>query len=89
MGKVTIVSMVISTGIVLITFGKGMGLLHGGDVGSHLQWALIAVIVVLVANCFAMVHAAQSDRIIRELRRYIAAKVERGASDGRSDDPAL
>jgi len=89
MGKVTIVAMLVSTGIMLVTFGRGMAVLHGGDVGAHLQWALIALVGVLVANCFAMVHAAQSDRIIRELRQYIAANVPEGGGNGPNDAAAL
>ncbi|HVN84627.1 MAG TPA: hypothetical protein VMW17_07270 [Candidatus Binatia bacterium] len=72
MSKVTIAFLVASTTIMLVTFGKGMSVLHGGDVGGHLQWALIAMVAVLVANCIAIVHAAQSDRIIRTLRRQLA-----------------
>jgi len=92
MGKVTIAVMLTSTGIMLVTFGKGMSALHGGDVSTHLQWALIALLSVLAANCFAMVHAAQSDRIIRELRGYIAANISAASvapGDGRSADTAL
>ena len=89
MGKVTIGFMLVSTGIMLVTFGKGMGVLHGGDVGAHLQWALIALVTVLAANCVAMIHAAQSDRIIRELRRHIAATAAGEPSDGRTPGGAL
>ena len=73
MGKVTIALTAASTVVLLITFGKGMSILHGGDVGSHLYWAMAALISALAANLVAMIHAAQSDRIIRELRRTIAA----------------
>lgn len=71
MGKVTIVCAAISTVIVLITFGKGMSVLQGGDVGSHLTWAMASLISVLGANVMAMFHGAQSDRIIRELRAHL------------------
>jgi hypothetical protein len=73
MAKVTIALTVISTVVVLIAFGKGMSILRGGDVGSHLYWSMAALISVLAANFVAMVHAAQSDRIIRELRAMLAA----------------
>jgi len=71
MGKVTIVCTAISTVAVLIAFGKGMSVLQGGDIGSHLTWAMVALVSVLGANVMAMFHAAQSDRIIRELRAHL------------------
>lgn len=69
MGKVSIVSLVISTVVVLVTFGQGIGVLRGGDVTSHLHWAMATLLCVLAANMVAMIHAAQSDRLIRALRR--------------------
>jgi hypothetical protein len=68
MGKVTIALSGLSTVVLLITFGKGMRILQGGDVASHLYWAMATLLSVLGANLVAMVHAAQSDRIIRRLR---------------------
>ncbi len=78
MGKVTILLMLVSTVVMLITFGKGMGILRGGDVGSHIYWAGASLVTVLGANMMAMFHAAQSDRIIRELRER--------ATGGENDD---
>jgi hypothetical protein len=68
MGKVTIACMLVSTVVLLVTFGKGMAVLHGGEIGSHLTWAMVTLVTVLGANMLAMFHAAQSDRIIRALR---------------------
>ncbi len=68
MAKVTIALMLVSTVVMLITFGKGMGILRGGEVESHLYWAGASLVTVLGANMMAMFHAAQSDRIIREMR---------------------
>jgi hypothetical protein len=69
MGKVTIVLLLGSTALLLVAFTKGLNLLHGStDVMSHLYWALAALVGALAANFFAIFHAAQSDRIIRELR---------------------
>jgi hypothetical protein len=48
-----------------------MGLLRGGDVASHLYWAMGTLLCVLAANVIAMIHAAQSDRLIRVLRQHI------------------
>ena len=73
MGKVTILLAAVSTAVMLIAFGKGIGVLRGGDVTAHFQWATAALLSVLTANFVAMIHAAQSDRIIRELRRTIAS----------------
>ena len=80
MGKVTITLTAASTVILLVTFGKGMSILHGGDVGSHLYWAMAALISALAANLVAMVHAAQSDRIIRQLRALLAIRAEADAA---------
>ena len=79
MAKVTIAFLVLSTTVLFITFGKGMNILHGsGDVASHLTWSMATLITALVANFMAMVHAAQSDRIIRRLRALLAAHGEAG-----------
>jgi hypothetical protein len=72
MGKVTIALTAVSTVVLLITFGKGMSILHGGDVASHMYWSMAALLSALAANFVAMVHAAQSDRIIRQLRALVA-----------------
>lgn len=71
MGKITILCVVVSTVVLLVTFGRGIEVLHGGDVASHLSWALAALVSVLAANFIAIVHAAQSDRVIRALRKQI------------------
>jgi hypothetical protein len=74
MGKVTIALTAVSTVVLLITFGKGMSILHGGDVSSHLYWSMGTLLTALTANFVAMVHAAQSDRIIRQLRAVLAGQ---------------
>ncbi len=71
MGRITILCVLVSTVIVLVTFTRGIEVLHGGDVASHLSWAVAALVSVLGANFIAIVHAAQSDRIIRTLRRQM------------------
>ena len=73
MGRVSITFTAVSTVVLLVAFGQGMGVLHGADVGTHLRWAMAALLTALTANLLSMVHAAQSDRIIRELRRHLAA----------------
>lgn len=85
MGKVTIGLLLASTGLLLAAFTKGLNLLQGGNnVMAHLYWAMAALVGVLGANFFAMFHAAQSDRIIRELRAALAAHVpDSGSSEGK------
>lgn len=74
MGKVTIVLLAVSTALLLAAFTKGVALVQGGhDVMGHMSWAVGALVGVLAANFFAMLHAAQSDRLIRELRRALEA----------------
>jgi hypothetical protein len=73
MGKVTIALTLVSTTTLLVAFGKGIGVLRGADVTAHFQWATAALFAVLAANLVAIIHAAQSDRIIRELRRSVEA----------------
>jgi len=68
MAKVTVLCLLASTVVLLITFGQGIGVLHGGNVPTHLNWAMATLVSVLAANFVAMVHAAQSSRIIRALR---------------------
>ena len=74
MGKVTIAMLLTSTVLVLVAFTKGINIIHGSpDVMSHLYWAVAAVMGTLAANVFAMFHAAQSDRLIRQLRQTLQA----------------
>jgi len=74
MGKFTIAWLLLSTVLLIVAFGKGIAILRGGDVGSHLQWAMAALVTTLGANLFAMFHAAQTDRIIRSLRAELDAR---------------
>ena len=75
MGKVTIALLLASTTLLLVAFAKGINLVQGGhDVMSHLYWAVVALFGALAANFFAIFHAAQSDRSIRELRAALSAR---------------
>jgi hypothetical protein len=76
MSKVTITLTAVSTIVLLIAFGKGMSVLHGGDVASHFYWSMAALLSALTANFVSMVHAAQSDRIIRRLRAVLPDHAE-------------
>ena len=55
MSKVTIALTALSTVVLLVTFGKGMSILHGGDVASHMYWSMAALLSALTANFVAMV----------------------------------
>lgn len=86
MGKVTIALLLTSTALLLVAFTKGIALVRGGhDVLSHLYWAMAALIGALAANMFAIFHAAQSDRLIRELRTASAATDAARAGAARTD----
>jgi len=75
MGKVTIGATLVSTVVLLITFGKGILVLRGAaDTLSHLQWSVATLVLVFSANVLAMVHAARSDRLIAELRAALDAE---------------
>lgn len=82
MGRVSITCLVISTIVLLITFGQGIGLLRGGNVVSHLYWAMGTLLCVLTANLIAIIHAAQSDRLIRSLRQELEGAPVAVPADG-------
>jgi hypothetical protein len=78
MGKVSILLLLVSTGVVIATFVNGLGTVREPDaVLRHATWGLAALFAVLAANFFAMFHAAQSDRLIRALRRALLAEQEK------------
>ncbi len=81
MGKMTSLCLLASTVMLLVTFGKGMSVMRGGDAASHLTWALATLLVVLGANTFAMFHAMQSDRIIRQLRAELTKRGDQPLHD--------
>jgi predicted Co/Zn/Cd cation transporter (cation efflux family) len=87
MGKVSIALLLASTVFVIAAFVNGLNTIHdGGSVLTHSYWALAALFAVLGANFFAMFHAAQSDRLIRALRRALLAEREKqGLNDGEDD----
>lgn len=89
MGKISIACLVVSTIVLLITFGQGMGLLRGGDVETHLYWAMGTLLCALAANMIAMIHAAQSDRLIRHLRDQAQKAPKSPAGDGLDGAPRL
>ena len=79
MAKITITLLVVSTILLLVTFTKGINILQGGkDVMSHLYWAVATLCGALAANLIAMLHAAQSEKLIRDLRAELERKAQSG-----------
>ncbi|MGD1027355.1 hypothetical protein [Candidatus Binatus soli] len=68
MTRVTIGLTVASLIGLFIAYANGVGVVHGGDVISHMYWATGALTLVVLANVIAVAHLARSERMIRELR---------------------
>ena len=81
MAKVSVFLLLVSTIILLVTFGQGMNVLHSADVATHLRWSMATLMAVLIGNFFAMVHALQSARLIRELRAELEGRQGGAASE--------
>lgn len=87
MGKVSIALLLASTVLVIAAFVNGLNTVHeGGSVLNHSYWALAALFAVLGANFFTMFHAAQSDRLIRTLRRALLAERQKQGLGDAADD---
>lgn len=71
MARVSIAFSLFSTVLLFVAFGKGISSIHSGDITAHYEWATAALLSCLASNLMGMVHAAQSDRIIRSLRALI------------------
>ena len=54
--------------VLFIAYGNGVGVIHGGDVVSHMYWATGGLTLVALANFIAVAHLWRSERMIRELR---------------------
>lgn len=75
MGKVSIFLLLTSTAVVIGAFVNGLNAVRAPEaVLNHAYWALGALFAVLSANFFAMFHAAQSDRLIHQLRHALEAE---------------
>ena len=68
MTRVTIALTLIGLGILFVAYAKGVRIIHGGDVLSHMYWATAALCMVGLANFIAIAHLARAERMIRELR---------------------
>ena len=68
MTRVTIALTLIGLGILFVAYGKGVRVIHGGDVLSHMYWATAALCMVALANFIAIAHLARAERMIQQLR---------------------
>jgi uncharacterized membrane protein YidH (DUF202 family) len=68
MTRVTIALTVAGLVILFIAYGKGVGVIHGGSVVTHMYWATAAILLVALANFIAIAHLARSERMIQQLR---------------------
>ena len=68
MTRFTIGLTVISLALLFIAYGKGVGVIHGGNAVSHMYWATGALFAAAAADFFAVAHLARSERMLRQLR---------------------
>ena len=68
MTRVTIALTLAGLIVLFIAYAKGVGVIHGGDVLSHMYWATGALTLVALANFIAVAHLARAERMIQELR---------------------
>ena len=68
MTRVTIGLTLIGLVMLFVAYGKGVSLIHGGDVLSHMYWATAALTAVALANFIAIAHLARAERMIQQLR---------------------
>jgi hypothetical protein len=68
MTRVTIALTALAIVLLFIAYGKGVGVLHGGDPLAHMYWATGALMAALLANFIAIAHLARSERMIQQLR---------------------
>jgi hypothetical protein len=68
MTRVTIGLTILGLVILFVAYGKGVSVIHGGDVLSHMYWATGALFFVALANFIAIAHLARAERMIQQLR---------------------
>jgi hypothetical protein len=72
MTRVTIGLCLASLVLLFIAYAKGVGVIHGGSVLSHMYWATGALTFAALAIFIAVAHLARAERMIRELRALCA-----------------
>ncbi|HVN26952.1 MAG TPA: hypothetical protein VMT64_00620 [Candidatus Binataceae bacterium] len=68
MTRVTIALTLIGLAVLFVAYGKGVRVIHGGDVLSHMYWATAALFMVALANFIAIAHLARAEKMIQQLR---------------------
>lgn len=68
MTRVTIALTLAGLVLLFIAYAKGVGVIHGGSVVSHMYWATGALLAVALANFIAIAHLARAERMLRQLR---------------------
>ena len=68
MTRVTIALTIAGLAVLFVAYGKGVGVIHGGSVVTHMYWATAAILMVALANFIAIAHLARAERMIQRLR---------------------
>jgi hypothetical protein len=68
MTRVTIALTIAGLAVLFVAYAKGVGVIHGGSVMTHMYWATAAMLLVALANFIAIAHLARAERMIRQLR---------------------
>jgi hypothetical protein len=68
MTRVTIALTLLGLALMFVAYAKGVRVIHGGDVVSHMYWATGALFAVALANFIAIAHLARAERMIQQLR---------------------
>jgi len=68
MTRITIALTIAGLAVLFVAYAKGVGVIHGGSVLTHMYWATAAMLLVSLANFIAIAHLARAERMIRQLR---------------------
>jgi hypothetical protein len=68
MTRVTIALTLAGLAVLFVAYAKGVGVIHGGSVLTHMYWATAAMLLVTLANFIAIAHLARAERMIQQLR---------------------
>jgi hypothetical protein len=68
MTRVTIALTLAGLAVLFVAYAKGVGVIHGGSVLTHMYWATAAILLVALANFIAIAHLARAERMIQQLR---------------------
>jgi hypothetical protein len=69
MTRVTIALTLAGLIVLFVAYAKGVGVIHGGNVLSHMYWATGALTLVALANFIAVAHLARAERMIQNYAR--------------------